>query len=131
MALRLKLQRDRWEVWQGQDFFIDVVISDDADKAVSCVGFFGECQIRSKAKEEAALLATATVVLLSSAWTDSLGNPGWSARVTIPRDQTQLLTKAALPDLQALADVWIDNGLERQPVGKFGISVRQAVSEDV
>lgn len=128
----IKVQRARLQIWQGQDFLATFQVTDDDGLAVDLTNYNGEGQLRLQPKDSAAtVLGTFDVALVYGGWTDEAGTLGWSAEVRMDRAQTAALTATAVPSLFAVADLWVDNGVNRQPFCMAGAVIRQAVTEDL
>lgn len=128
----IKVQRARFEIWQGQDFLATLRVTDEDGKAVDLTSYDAEGQLRLKPKDsEPSVLGTFDVALVYGGWTDSAGVLGWTAEARMDREQTAALTATAVATLFAVADLWVDNGVNRQPFCMAGVVIRQAVTEDL
>ncbi len=126
----ISVKRERFEIWQGQDFVKTIAITDESGRAVDLTGFGGEAQLRAGFKDDSPVLAQCDVVLVPAAWVDAEGNDGWSAQVRLSRAQTAALNPSNLPSGNGRIDCWIDNSVQRSPFAVGGVRLRQAVSED-
>lgn len=127
----IKVQRLRFEIWQGQDFAVTIPIHDISGLAVDLTNYAGEGSLRADYKDSGSpLLGTFEIQLVPNAWMDSAGTPGWNAEVRLDRTQTSELKATNLPTLQGRVDLWVDNDLNRQPFCFGAAVIRLVVTED-
>jgi hypothetical protein len=128
----IKVQRARFEIWQGEDFAATVRVEDEDGFAVDLTYHGGEAQLRADVKDAPApVLATAAVELVPNQWVDAAGTPGWNAVVRIDRTQTSPLSASNMPDGNGRIDGWVDDGVERKPFVVAFVRLALATTEDL